>query len=73
MCADGGLVVGPINDDGYARATYRASSRHLDNIRKAALTGALRRRAGELGVPLPAGFVDDPTRSRLNGRARAPA
>jgi hypothetical protein len=73
MCADGGLVVGPINDDGYARATYRASSRHLADIRKAALTGALRRRASELGVPLPAGFVDDPTRSRLNGRARAPA
>jgi hypothetical protein len=73
MCADGDLVFGPINDDQHARATYGASSRHLDNIRRAATSGALRDRARELSVPLPAAYVDDPARSRLNGKARASA
>lgn len=72
MCADHDLVLGPINDDQHARTTYGTSARHLDNIRKAAVSGAMRKRARELGVPLPKEYVDDPTR-RLNGRARIPA
>ena len=72
MCADHDLALGPINDDQHARTTYGASARHLDNIRKAAVSGAMRNRARELGVPLPKQYVDDPAR-RLNGRARVPA
>lgn len=73
MCADQELVLGPINDDQHARATYGASARHLDNIRKAAVSGAIRTRARELGVPLPAEYVDNPNRRRLNGKTRVSA
>jgi len=61
MCADRDLVLGPINDDGLARRRYQLSARQLRNIRNAAETGALRRRAHELGVPLPDDYTDRPT------------
>jgi hypothetical protein len=66
MCADGDLVRGPLNDDAYARRTYGVSGRQLRNVRSAATSGALARRADELGVDLPDGyetFVAD----RVNG------
>jgi hypothetical protein len=72
MCAEGKLVLGPITDDQHARATYGVSARHLDNIRKAAVAGAIRQRAMELGVPLPTEYIDNPSR-RLNGKSRVPA
>lgn len=61
------------NDDERTRAAYDLSAKHLRNIRNAATSGALRRRAGELGVPLPAGYVDNPAGSRVNGQAVATA
>jgi hypothetical protein len=69
MCADGDLVLGPLNDDDHARTYYDLSAKQLRNIRNAATTGALRRRADELGVPLPAGYLDRPAGSRINGHA----
>ncbi len=71
MCADGELVLGPLNDDEHARTRYELSAKQLRNIRNAATTGALRRRADELGVPLPAGYADRPTLGRVNGHALA--
>jgi hypothetical protein len=68
MCADGDLVLGPLNDDAHARARYNLSAKQLRNIRNAATSGALRRRAAELDVALPAGFVDRPAAARVNGR-----
>lgn len=57
MCADGDLIQGPLNDDEYARATFRVTGRQLRNIRTAVVSGALTRRAAELGVELPAEFT----------------
>ncbi len=73
MCADGDLVLGPLNDDARARAHYSLSAKQLRNIRNAATTGALRRRATELNVPLPAGYIDHPAANRANGHAHAVA
>jgi Protein of unknown function (DUF2637) len=70
MCADGQLAVGPITED-LARERYRLSGKQLRNIRHAAISGALRRRAGELGVVLPAGYVDRPVGGRINGHRPA--
>ncbi len=67
MCADGDMARGPFTDD-LARDRYRLSAKQLRNIRHAATSGALRRRAAELGVPLPAGYVDRPTGERVNGQ-----
>jgi hypothetical protein len=53
MCADGDLVGGSLTDDDYARRTYGVSGRQLRNVRSAATSGALARRAAELGVDLP--------------------
>ena len=58
MCADGDLVLGPINDDERARVCYQLSARQLRNIRTAAQTGALRHQAARLGITLPADYVD---------------
>jgi hypothetical protein len=71
MCADGTLVFGPINDDQHARTAYGVSAKHLNNVRRAAVSGALRRRAHQLGVPLPATYVDDPATNRVNGKVPA--
>jgi hypothetical protein len=60
MCADGTTIHGPLNDDDYARSRYQLSAKQLRNVRNAATSGALRRRAVELGVPLPADYVDRP-------------
>jgi len=73
MCADGELVLGPLNDDAHARTNYDLSAKQLRNIRNAATSGALRRKAEELGAPLPAGYVDRPIGSRINGQALAGA
>ena len=70
MCADGEVAVGPVTD-AVARERYRLTARQLRNIRHAATSGALRRRAGELGVVLPAGYVDLPAGGRINGHKRA--
>ncbi len=69
MCADGNLVLGPLNDDEHARREYDVSAKQLRNIRNAATSGALRRRADQLGVRLPAGYIDDPSAGRVNGQA----
>jgi hypothetical protein len=58
MCADGDFAVGPLNDDDYAEATFGVSSRQLRLIRTAVTSGALARRATELGVELPARFTE---------------
>ena len=60
MCTDDTTVHGSLNDDEYARDRYQLSSKQLRNVRKAATAGALRRRARELGVSLPNGYVDRP-------------
>jgi len=67
MCGDGDTAVGPLNDDARARAVYALSAKQLRNIRNAATSGALRRRAAELGVELPAEYGDQPVKSGING------
>jgi len=67
MCADGDLALGPINDEGHARTRYDLSAKQLRNIRNAAVSGALRRRANELGVQLPTAYNDSPQHRRTNG------
>ncbi len=57
MCADGEFVFTSLSDDDYARSAYGVSGRLLRSIRTAALSGALERRAGDLGVELPAGYA----------------
>ena len=69
MCADGHLALGPVADD-VARQRYRLSAKQLRNIRHAATSGALRRRASELGVPVPPDYVDRPASERVNGHKR---
>jgi len=73
ICADGDLILGPLNDDTRARARYQLSAKQLRNIRNAATSGALRRRAAELDVPLPAGYIDRPATNRTNGHPVAAA
>jgi hypothetical protein len=68
MCADGDPVLGPLNDEETARRRYGLSARQLRNIRNAATSGVLRRRAGELGVHLPAAY-DSTAGERVNGHA----
>jgi hypothetical protein len=72
MCADGDQVLGTPNDE-QARARYNLSARQLRNIRNAATSGALRRRAQELGIGLPAAYTDMPAPRRVNGHALAAA
>ncbi len=67
MCADGDVALGPLSD-GLARDRYGLSGKHLRNIRHAATSGVLRRRAAELGVAVPTGCVDNPAGGRINGR-----
>jgi hypothetical protein len=69
MCADSGTALGPLTDD-LARSQYNLSARQLRNIRHAATSGALRRRAEELGVDLPSGYADSPAGVRVNGYER---
>jgi hypothetical protein len=66
MCADGGPMFGPLTDE-QARARYGLSGKQLRNIRHAAKSGALRRRAEELGVSLPGDYIDRPAMGRING------
>jgi hypothetical protein len=66
MCADGDFAAGPISDD-QSRDRYRVTARQLRNIRHAATSGALRRRAEEMGIDLPPGYTDKPVSGRLNG------
>jgi hypothetical protein len=71
MCADGDLVLGPLNDNDLARSRYGLSAKQLRNIRNAATSGALRRRAQELGIRLPSAYTDSSAGFRINGRAVA--
>jgi hypothetical protein len=71
MCADGDFVRGPLNDDEYARTTFGVTGRQLRNIRSAAVSGALARRATELGVELPAEFTAG-LPERVNGHKLDP-
>jgi hypothetical protein len=64
MCTDGTVATGPINNETWARARYDLSAKQLRNIRNAAISGALRRRVTELGLPLPAGYTDRPGRPK---------
>lgn len=66
MCADGDWAQGPLSDE-RSRAQYRMTARQLRNVRHAATSGALRRRAAELGVHLPPDYLDRPVESRVNG------
>jgi Protein of unknown function (DUF2637) len=52
MCADGDLIRGSLNDELLARERYNVSAKQLRNIRNAATSGALRRRAEEVGINL---------------------
>ena len=63
MCADAVLVSGSLTDDEDALARFGVRARQLRNIRFAASTGALRRRAAELDVELPPNYVDIPMRA----------
>ena len=63
MCADPAIVSGSLTDDEDAMARFGVRARQLRNIRYAASTGALRRRAAELDVPLPPDYVDTPMRA----------
>ena len=68
MCIrDSDTALGPLNDDARARAQYALSAKQLRNIRNAATSGALRRRAAELGVELPNDYQDQPVRDGING------
>jgi hypothetical protein len=60
MRADPG-VSAALSDDTVALARFGVRARQLRYVRYAATTGALRRRAAELGVALPDEFVDTPT------------
>ena len=68
MCADGERALGPLSDKD-ARARYGMTARQLRNIRQAAISGVLRRRAAELRVPLPAGYDENPTAGHINGKS----
>ncbi len=57
MCANQDDA-GPLDDDQRAREVYGLSARQLRNIRNAARTGALARKARELRVELPTGYID---------------
>lgn len=61
------VVRGPLNDDDRARERYGLTAKQLRTIRTAATSGALRRRAGELGVQLPPQYVDNSAAGRMNG------
>ena len=52
MCAAGNLLRGPLNDDERARTVYDLSAEQLRNVRNAALSGALARKAADLSVEL---------------------
>jgi hypothetical protein len=65
VCADGKSALGPLNEE-HARGRYGLSAKQMRNIRHAATSGALRRRAEELGVPLPSGYIDSPAVGRVN-------
>jgi len=58
MCQRPDLAWSSMQDEGLAREHFRLSSRQLRNVRYAAMTGALRRRAHELGVDLPNEFSE---------------
>jgi hypothetical protein len=70
MCSDGQFASGPLNDK-RSRVRYHLSARQLRNIRHAATSGVLRRRAEALGVQLPHDYVDNPAPRRLNGHSVA--
>jgi Protein of unknown function (DUF2637) len=63
MCADPVLASGPLTDDEVALSRFGVKARQLRNVRYAASTGALRRRAAELDVALPPDYVDTPMRA----------
>ena len=65
MCAEGGTALGPLTD-GLARSRFNLSGKQLRNIRHAATSGALRRRAEELGIQMPSAYVDSPAGDRVN-------
>lgn len=70
MCSDGQFASGPLNDK-RSRVRYHVSARQLRNIRHAATSGVLRRRAEALGVQLPHDYVDNPATRRLYGHSVA--
>ena len=65
MCAAGDLLRGPLNDDERARTVYDLSAEQLRNVRNAALSGALARKAADLSVELSEA-CDVPS-ERING------
>ena len=63
MCTDPILESGSLTDDQVALDRFGVRARQLRNIRYAASTGALRRRAEELNVDLPQDYVETTTRA----------
>jgi hypothetical protein len=63
MCERPELVAMAVKDDEHAREHYGCTARQLRHVRYAATTGALRRRAEELAVELPDGYIDSPATS----------
>jgi hypothetical protein len=72
MCSDGVSVLGPLND-GDARARYGLTAKQLRNVRNAATSGALRRKAIALGVELPPEYADSPATDRVDDHGLAGA
>ena len=58
MCQRPELAWSSMQDDRLAREHFGLATRALRNIKYAAMTGALRRRAQELGVELPDEFSE---------------
>jgi Protein of unknown function (DUF2637) len=66
ICANGDDL-GPLNDDERARDRYKLSAKQLRNVRNAATSGALERKAEDMGVALPEGYRRSNT-GRIDGR-----
>jgi hypothetical protein len=56
MCERPELMDAALRNDDVARQQFGCTARQLRHIKYAVSTGALRRRAAELSVELPAGF-----------------
>jgi hypothetical protein len=73
MRSDAESVLGLLNDDDRARTQYGLTAKQLRNVRNAATSGALRKKAIALDLELPPAYVDNPTDYRVNGHDLAGA
>jgi len=73
VCADPTAAAGAFNDDERALARFGVRARQLRNIRFAATSGALRRRAEELGATVPTAYLDGVVEAPDAGAPDGPA